>query len=192
MNLSYILFFPLVVLLLLGLVLALKRPRKKVSPPVDPKSLEVPGQLHATHLPQIGHALGSEDFEFLARKASPVVARRVRHERRTVALAYLDALRNDFESLLETAKVIAAFSPAVAAGQEFETARLTARFFWRYQTIRWKLLAGSMPLPQLHSLSDLVSSLSVRIEAAIKELGERAAAAADLTSTVNRGGLNSI
>jgi len=39
--------------------------------------------------------------------------------------------------------------------------------------IRWKLLAGFVTVPQLDGLSDLVSGLSVRMEAAMKELGER-------------------
>ncbi len=60
----------------------------------------------------------------------------------------------------------------------------------RLKMIRWKLLAGFAPVPQLDGLSNLVSGLSVRMEAAMKELGERAAAAAELASSVNRRGLD--
>ena len=184
-----ILFSTFVALLLLGLVWAIRRPRKSRKLQTDPRSLEVTGQPHASHLPQIRQALAATDFDFLAKEASREVVRRVRRERRAVALAYLAALREDFQSLLRMAKIIAALSPEVAAAQEFETLRLMVRFSWRYEMIRWKLLAGIAPIPQLHGLSDLVSGLSVRIEAALKELGERAAVAAELASSVNRGGL---
>ncbi len=56
--------------------------------------------------------------------------------------------------------------------------------------IRWKLLTGLAPMTQLAGLSDLVSGLSVRMETAMNELGERAAAAADLASSINRRGLD--
>ena len=73
--------------------------------------------------------------------SSREVRRRVRHERRRVALAYLAALRGDFQSLLRMANVIAALSPEVAAVHEFERLRLTAKFAWQYEMIRWMLSA---------------------------------------------------
>ncbi len=77
------------------------------------------------------------------------------------------------------AKVIAVLSPEVAAVHEFERLCLTAKFAWQYEMIRWMLSAGFAKVPLLDGLSDLVSGLSVRTEAAMKELGERAAAAAE-------------
>jgi len=118
------------------------------------------------------------------------VVQRVRRERRGVALAYLAALREDFQSLLRMARVIAVLSPELDAVHEFERLRLTAKFAWQYEMIRWRLLAGLAPVPQLNGLSDLVSGLSVRMEAAMKELGERAAVAAELASSMNRRGLD--
>jgi len=116
--------------------------------------------------------------------------RRVRRERRRVALAYLSGLHENFQSLLRMARVIAVLSPELDAVHEFERLRLTAKFAWQYEMIRWKLLAGVAPVPQLNGLSDLVSGLSVRMEAAMKELGERAAVAAELASSMNRRGLD--
>ena len=190
MSINLILFLTLIALLLLGLVWAMGRPQKGRKLQTNPRSLEVTGQPHASHLPQILQALAATDFDFLAKEASQEVVRRVRRERRAVALAYLVALREDFHGLLRMARVIAVLSPEVAAAQEFETMQLMVRFLWRYEMIRWRLLAGNAPLPQLHVLSDLVSGLSVRIEAALKELGERAALAAELASSMNRRGLN--
>ena len=86
--------------------------------------------------------------------------------------------------------MIAALSPAVAAVQERERLDLTLRFFWRYEIIRLELLAGFAPLPQLSGLADVVSGLSVRMERVIKELGERAAMASELASTLDRRGVD--
>ncbi len=190
MNLTLFLFFGFVAILLLALGWALREPRERRKLQTDPRALEERGQRHLTYLPQIRQALAAEDFDFLSKSASREVRRRVQRERRSVALGYLAALRGDFQSLLRMARVIAALSPEVAAVHEFERVRLTAKFAWRYQMIRWKLLAGLAPVPQLDALSDLVSGLSVRMETAMKELGERAAVAVELASSMNRRGLD--
>ena len=190
MSVTLFLFFGFVAILLLGLGWALREPRERRKLQTDPRSLDEDGERHVTYLPQIRQALAPMDFDFLFKSASRELQRRVRRERLGVALAYLAAVRGDFQRLLRTARVIAVLSPEVAAVHELERLRLTAKFAWQYQMIRWKLLAGFAPLPQLDGLSNLVSGLSVRMEAAIKELGERAAAAAELASSVNRRGLD--
>jgi len=192
LNLSPILFFGLVAVLLLALAWALRMPRSPRNLQTDPHALEEQGQYHVNHLPKIRQALAAADYDFLSKRASRGTQRRVRRERRHAALTYLAALRGDFEGLLRMARVIAVLSPEVAATHEFERLRLTVKFSWRYQMIRWKLLAGFAPLPQLDGLSELVSGLSVRMEAAMKELGERAAVAAELASAMNRRGLNTV
>ena len=183
------LFFGFVTFLLFGLAWALRKPRKQKNLQTDPRWLEDRGPRHTTYFPQIRQALEPADYDFLSKRASRRMQRRVRRERLDVALAYLAALRGDFESLLSMARVIAVLSPEVVATHEFERLRLTAKFAWRYQMIRWKLLTGLTPLAQLNGLSDLVSALSVRLEEAMKELGERAAAAAELASSMNRRSL---
>ena len=190
MSLTLILFFGLVAILLLALGWAVWEPRERRKIAADPCSVEERGQRHATYLPQIRQALAPADYEFLSKKVPRELQRRVRRERLGVALAYLAALRGDFQSLLRMARVIALLSPKVAAVHEFERLRLTAKFAWRYQMIRWKLLTGLAPMTQLAGLSDLVSGLSVRMETAMTELGERAAAAAELASSINRRGLD--
>jgi hypothetical protein len=190
LSLTLNLFFGFVAILLLALGWALRSPRKPRKLEVDPRSLEELGQRHVTYLPQIRQAFATTDYEFLSEKASREVQRRVRRERRSVALAYLAALRGNFQSLLRMARVIAALSPEVVAVQEFERLRLTGMFAWRYQMIRWRLWTGLAPMTQLDGLSNLVSGLSVRLEMAVQELGERAAAAAELASSMNRRGLD--
>ncbi len=190
MNLALLLFLGFVAILLLGLGWALSGPRERRKHRNDPRALEERGPRQVTFLPQIRQALAPEDYDFLSRRAPREVQRRVRRERRRVARAYLDALRVDFRSLLRLARVIAVLSPEVVAVQEFERLRLTAMFAWRYQMIRWKLWAGVASMTQLDSLSNLVSGLSVRMEAAMKELGERAAIAAELASLRDGRGLD--
>ena len=192
MSLALILFFGIGAVLLLGLAWALWEPRERKKLGSDLGSLDECGQRHVDYLPQIRQALAPMDFDFLLKNASRDLQRRVRRERLRVALAYLAAVRGDFQSLLRTAKVIAAMSPEVAAVQELERLRLTAKFTWHYQMIRWKLLAGLAPVPQLDGLSNLVSGLSVRMEVAMKELGEHAAAAAKLASSVNGRGMDAV
>lgn len=192
MSLALILFFGSVAVLLLGLGWALWKPRERKNRERDPRWLEERDRHNTNYLPQIRQALAAADYDFLSKKASRRTQRRVRRERRNVALAYLSALRGDFENLLRMARAIAVLSPKVAAAHEFERLRLTAEFAWRCQMIRWKLLTGLTPLVQLAGLSDLVSGLSVRLEQAMKELGERAAVAAELASSMNRRGMGTV
>jgi len=179
-------FFVLIGLLLILFVWSIRTPRRPAPASAANAADDESGRRHMAYLPQIRQAFAETDYEFLAKYASREVLRRVRRERRGVALAYLAALQQDFQSLLRMARAIAMLSPELAAVQEFERIRLTAKFAWQYQTIRWRLLAGIAPVTQLHGLSNLVSGLSVRIEAALNELGERAAVAAELASSMNR------
>lgn len=190
MNLTLILFSGFVAALLLLLVWALRAPKRPARIEAGACSLEETGQRHTNYLAQIRQALAPADYDFLSKRATRGVQRRVRRERRKVARAYLDALRVDFRNLLRLARVIAVLSPEVVAVQEFERLRLTAVFAWRYQIIRWKLWAGIASMTQLDSLSNLVSGLSVRMDAAMKELGERAAIAAELASLRDGRGLD--
>jgi hypothetical protein len=192
MIVSMFILFGLVAVLLLLLGWALRGPGKLAKSAVPPDAFDESAGDHITFLPQIRQALAKADFDFLRERASEKLQRRVRRERRDVALAYLAAVRGDFNSLLRMARVIAVLSPEVAAVQEFERFRLTAKFNWQYQLIRWKLLAGFAILPQLDGLGNLVSGLSVRMEEAMKELGERAALAAELASSLNRRGLGTV
>jgi hypothetical protein len=189
LSLSVILFFVFVGVLVLGLLWATWGFRKRRNVLADPRKLEVESCQHATFLPQIRQALAPDDDEFLSSRASSKVYHRAKRERRAVAVAYLESLRQDFQNLLDIAKAIALLSPEVVAIQEFERVRLTAAFLVRYELIRFKLSAGFAPIPQLDGLSNLVSGLSVRMDAAIKELGERAV---DLASSMNRRSVDAV
>lgn len=190
MSLFFYVFFGLIGLFLLLFAWSVRKPRRPIPSLSDVGTWDECGRGHITYLPQVLQAFSKSDYDFLSKKASPDVLRRVRRERRRVALAYLAALREDFHGLLRMARVIVVLSPELDAVHEFERLRLTAKFAWQYKMIRWKLLAGAAPVLQLNGLSDLVSGLSVRMETAMKELGERATVAAELASSMNRRGLH--
>jgi hypothetical protein len=99
-------------------------------------------------------------------------------------------LQTDFQNLLKMARIVALLSPVVTAVEEWEKLRLTVRFFLHYEIIRLELWAGFTSLPRLSGLANVVSGLSVRMESAMKELGERAAMASELASSLNRAGVD--
>jgi hypothetical protein len=179
------------VMLLALLFWALRSPRQRNPVTVSPlEPIEEPARQHATYFGVIRQAMSGEDFEFLAARGPSRLVRRAHKERQRIAILYLANLRADFDRLLHLARVIAVLSPEIAVSHEFERLRLTVRFFWRYQMVLLGLYAGLLLLPQLGGLSQMVSELAFRMESAIKELGERAAVAAELASTLNRRGLD--
>ena len=60
---------------------------------------------HVSFFPPIRQAMAAEDFRFLTALGSRVLTRRVRRERRAIALAYLTCLRQDFRRLWRLAGV---------------------------------------------------------------------------------------
>lgn len=192
MSASIYFFLGAVALLGLLVVWALRGPRKTGKVALDLSCLEESGWRHATLYPSIRQALGTADMKFLTSHSSKELAGRVRAERRQIALSYLRFLRSDFDKFVEIARVIARLSPEVAATQELERAWLRAGFLWRYRIIWLSLQAGFAPLPQLNDLSSLLSGYSVRLEEAMRQLGERAALIAEVTSAPDRRRINPI
>jgi len=186
MNLALFAFIAIVVVLLLLLAWALRGNGQHEESHSNWKTLEESGRSHVSFLPQMRQALKSEDEGFLARTGPSGLRARVNRERRRVALSYIAALRQDFEELMRVSRAIAALSPQVGVGQEFERLRLRASFLWRYRIIWLSLQTGFAPLPQLSDLSNLLSAYSVRLEEAMKEMGERAALVADMVSSPDR------
>jgi hypothetical protein len=189
-NLPLSLLFGFAVLLMLLLAWVLRDPRELEQPDADLGNAEDLDQRHVTYFPQVRQAMAAEDSTFLSSRASQVLARRVQRERRKIALAYLACLRGDFLKLWRLARVIASMAPQLGAAQELERFQLGLAFSWHYEMIRMKFLLGFAPLPELGSLSGVVSRLSIRLETAMKDLGERAALAAKLASSLDGHGLN--
>ena len=140
---------------------------------------------HISHLPQIKQSLGQADYEYLLARGPAGLAERVRKERRRIALNYLAALRSEFERLQHMARVVAVMSPEAAVAQELQGLRLNVEFSVRYRIIYFRLLSDIAPVSAINNLSNLISSLTVRMETAISSLGESAALAAELASPHN-------
>ena len=190
MNLMFTLLLGSVAMLLVLLIYALRPRRANQAGAPDVGCMEELTRQHATYFGLIRRAMSQEDFEFLAVRGPVRLVRRAHRERQRIALLYLADLRADFQRLLRVAGVITVLSPEVAAAHEFERLRLSIRFAWRYRMVLLGLYAGLLLVPQLSGLSEMVSVLAFRMESAMKELGERAAVAAELGSTLNRRGLD--
>jgi hypothetical protein len=163
------------VLLLAGLIWALRAPSRSSRGNFDLDALEQPGRRHATYLSLIRHASSSEDLAFLSKRGYTKLQSRLQRERRKVVLIYLDQLRYEFGRLTKMARAIAAFSPSVSVRQEFERAQLSFEFLARFHAIRLAFGWGFVPIAQLSQLSQMVSALSIQMETSMKEFGERAA-----------------
>jgi hypothetical protein len=189
-NFALLVLFLFGILLLLLLVAVLRDTPKLRRPNADLGYAEDLDRRHVNFFPQVKQALAAEDFTFLASRGSRALAQVAGKERRKIALAYLACLRSDFLKLWRLARVIASMSPQVGVAQELERLQLGLAFSWRYEVIRIKFIFGFAPLPELGSLSEVVSRLSIRLETAMKELGERAALTAKLASSLNGRGLD--
>jgi len=95
-------------------------------------------------------------------------------------LLYLDSLRSDFEQLLRIARVVALLSPEISGSHEYERLRLALLFRLRFAVVKFRFVFGDAAMPQLTSLGEMVTSLAIRLEAAMEALGERAALAANV------------
>ena len=145
--------------------------------------------IHISNLPQIKQALADSDFIYLENQGYPALAKRIRKERRRIALNYLTCLRGEFEKLLRLARMVAALSPNLVVAQEVQGLRLNLEFWYRYYLIYFRLVSGVGPMKAIGSLSNMVSALTIRKETAMSELSERAALGAELLPH-NRSGLD--
>lgn len=189
MTLSLLLFSAFAVALLILLVVALAGGRL-ASAPVESDAESDSSRRHVAYYSQVRQALAPEDYAFLASRAPRGLLRRVRAERRAVALAYIAGLREDFLKLWRLGRVVSRLTPNFKAAQELAALRVGLSFALRYEAIRLALLLGFAPLPNLGSLNEVVSKLAMRLELTMQDLGERAAAASNLTSSLNRRGLD--
>jgi hypothetical protein len=189
---SMVFIFLFIAFLIAAFLWSLRTPQSRPQQPDTLANCEPTGRSNATYLPLIRQALSSQDLDYVRARGNMTILRRTRRERRLVALAYLAALRIDFRRLLNLARVIASLSPEVDVTHETERLRLIVQFTWRFELIRLRLLCNAAAMPQLDSLGEMVSNLSVRLEAAVKELGERAALAGEIASSLDRRGLDSI
>jgi hypothetical protein len=190
---TYLLFICSAVVILAGLsIWALRDPAGRLVALHRSPIVEASDVRNAPHLPAIRQALSREDLEYLRSRIGGMPMNQTLRVRRRVALAYLHALRDEFWRLLSLAHVAAALSPEVNARHEIQRLRLTLQFAWRFELVALRIRWNFAPLPELRNITEMVSALSVRLEAAIKELSERAALAGEIASTLDRRGLDSV
>jgi hypothetical protein len=135
---------------------------------------------HLCNMGSIRQSVDPLDLKFVLEKGGRQMAKRLRRERRRVALLYLSAIRKDFEQLLRVARVVALLSPEVSSTDEFDRLRLGALFLVRFQLVKLRFHLGWVSMPQLGALGEMVTSLALEMEASMRKLGERAVLAAEL------------
>jgi hypothetical protein len=189
LSLPAVFLFVLVLILLAAAAWALRGPR------TSPQTLNTldnddSGRRHVTYFAQVRQAMADEDLTFLEARGSLEMARTVRKERREILLRYLSCLREEYFRIWRLSREVARMSPDVVAEQEFTRLRMALMFCVHYEMVRAKFRLGAAPLPDLRGLSETVSRLAQRLETAMNELGERAALASELSSSLHGGGVN--
>lgn len=135
---------------------------------------------HLRNMGPIRRSQDATDLRYAAERGGRELAKRLRQERRKVALLYLNSLQSDFEQLLRIARVVALLSPEISSSHEYERLRLSVLFRLRFQAVKLRFLFRDAAMPQLTSLGEMVTALAIRMETAMETLGERAALAANL------------
>lgn len=138
---------------------------------------------HVVNLPQIRQALEPADFDYLSEKADAKTLRRIRKERRRIAMRYLAGLREDFERLVDAAQAVAALSPEVEAKEEWKRFRLSVEFRIKYQLVWLKFVVGAPAFPGLEGIATMVSSLALDLERAVTRTAMTAMGPGPSTST---------
>ncbi len=129
---------------------------------------------HVINLPQIRQALEPADFDYLCGKSDATLVRKVRKERRRIALKYLEGLREDFKRLVDAAQAVAALSPEVEAKEEWKRFRLGVEFRIKYQLVWVKFALGAPTFPGLEGIATMVSSLALDLERAVSKAAKTA------------------
>lgn len=183
-----LLIFVALALLFMGLLVwAVRTPRRGSKSPAELlESLSSPREYY--RLPQILVALEKKDTEFLIERNHRQLARRVREERRHIALQFLDMVELDYRNLIEVSRVLSAMAPEVVAAQEWQRLRLNIRFSWNCAVLRFRLRTGLTPWNGFARLSEMASQLSYRVESAVQRIGERAGLSTEFSTLLEERG----
>lgn len=169
------------------LLLALRSPKRRMHS-VDELLAAIDGPRQLNRMPQISQALEAEDLEFLRERGRTELAERIGRERKKIALSYLDCLQEDFETLLEASRFLAAISPKAEAMKELDRLKLGIRFRVCSVYMRWSLRLGLEPWLALEALSRMAGRVAHQLELSVAQVGELAALAAPLDSLLDERG----
>jgi len=178
MSLPFALFIVIPVVLVLLLILAL-RPPKRRSMSTSEVFEALTEERHYARLPQILQSLREEDTEFLRVGGHRDLFDRLRAERKSIALRYLNYLEEEFQLLLEASRILATIAPEAIPMDEFERFKLNVRFAFCCRYLRWRLRLGLQPWNVFGTISDMAGDLTLGLEAATTRLGERASMASE-------------
>jgi hypothetical protein len=128
-------------------------------------------------------ALKSEDDEFLARAGMNGLRERIGRERRRVALSYLPPGFRRIDAHFQGDRCAVAGS---RRGARVREAASEDQFPLEISAHSNEFVAGFTPLPEISYWSNQLSAYSVRLEEAMRKLGERAALVAELASSSDR------
>lgn len=174
--------FLLAALLLISLLFWAARPQIQETRSSDEILQALAEDRHYHRLPQILQSLRPEDIEFLKSCGQPHLVRRVRNDRKRIALRYLAEFRKEFGLLLEAAGVLAMMAPDLAPMREWERLTLSMRFAIHCQYLSWRLRFGLAPWQAFSKLSGMASAMSLQLETVTTRMAERSAIVPELPS----------
>ncbi len=184
---SFVLFFFMAAAaVLIGLLFWALRPARIRLDSADAMFEALSAQRHYYRLPQILHALDASDTEHLIQRGYPELCRRMRAIRKRIALQFLDQLQEDYNTLLEASRMLAAMAPDVMGVEEWQRLRLSLRFGWNCMVLRMRLRAGLKPWDAFARLSEMASQMSYRMEMVTSHISERAAMASEFSSLLDK------
>ncbi|MFI5070900.1 MAG: hypothetical protein ACHP8A_08420 [Terriglobales bacterium] len=150
--------------ILLGLLWLLFGSKTETVPSVDNLEIEKLLPVNCRHFSQITQILKKEDQEFMRKRAPDHIEREWRAQRRRILDQYLKGLRQDFSRLERLTRLIAALSPEVRKGQEWEWMRLGLQFHLSYRMVALKISLGGLSPGGLARLTELISGLASDLE----------------------------
>jgi hypothetical protein len=124
-------------------------------------------------------SLREDDSGFLSRSGHEDLARQLYRDRKRIALSYLTYLEQEYQLLLELSRLLVKIAPEVSLLDEFQRFRLNVRFVLCCRYLGWKLRLGLQPWNSFTTLSDMEGNMTLQLEMATTQIGERAAIAAD-------------
>jgi hypothetical protein len=163
----------LFVLWLLIVLVWAGKPQRRATLSAEDTLAILSGATHASHLSPILQALRPEDAEFLERMGRPELATRLITQRKQVGLLYLQALQNEFESLLAASRTLAVMSPQLMPMEEFERLKLSIRFELLCGYMRFRLRFGQSPQTEFSKLSEMAGRITTALERATGAAVER-------------------
>jgi hypothetical protein len=165
-----IILYGIAALVVLGLLYWLSKRAKTESSAEHLLKNATSGELiprHYRYFPQVCRALSTEDYEYLSRRVDPLARKSARRIRRGIGFEFLHGLRDDYRRLDQLARALTALAPAANPQREAERVWLAIRFEVRWCLVWVSLWSGMTPVLHFQRLTDLVGTLTARLESAL-------------------------